>query len=242
MGEGLPDRVSKSTATRYLSSLAQLEPFLAGKSLADIQGELIVEIESTHVIRELPVAIVASPQGMRKSHHRRRRQRSGSGARASSRLSSAADAAPGLIVMWTGTRCATFVGDGTAIFPALAENDCVAGHVGLEPPNPCASYLIGITGQLRLRTAQAVRRRPFACELRDTDFAGIAAIAAMRWRRHSWRDVNPQACRHNARPVFGSRSGKGVRAADCSSRKGRGTAAPFLAEGPGWSAQAAGRS
>ena len=35
----------------------------------------------------------------------------------------------------------------------------------------------------------------------------------MRWRRHSWRDVNPQACRHNARLVFDSRSGKGVRAA-----------------------------
>ena len=27
--------------------------------------------------------------------------------------------------------------------PALAETDCVAGHIGLEPANPGASYLIG---------------------------------------------------------------------------------------------------
>ena len=26
---------------------------------------------------------------------------------------------------------------------ALAETDCVAGHIGFEPPNPVAGYLIG---------------------------------------------------------------------------------------------------
>jgi hypothetical protein len=35
--------------------------------------------------------------------------------------------------------------------PALAENDCVAGHLGFEPANPSASYLIGIPWQLRLK-------------------------------------------------------------------------------------------
>jgi integrase/recombinase XerD len=43
-GQGLADRVARTTATRYLSSLAQLEPFLAGKALANINGELIAEI------------------------------------------------------------------------------------------------------------------------------------------------------------------------------------------------------
>jgi hypothetical protein len=41
----------------------------------------------------------------------------------------------------------------------------------------------------------------------------------MSLRRHSWRHVNPPVCRHNARPVFGSASGKGARAIDCSSGK-----------------------
>ena len=26
---------------------------------------------------------------------------------------------------------------------ALAETDCLAGHIGFEPPNPAAGYLIG---------------------------------------------------------------------------------------------------
>jgi hypothetical protein len=26
-----------------------------------------------------------------------------------------------------------------------AETDCMAGHVGLEPADPCASYLFGFT-------------------------------------------------------------------------------------------------
>src|SRR5919198_6570956 len=47
--------------------------------------------------------------------------------------------------------------------------DWLAGHIGLEPANPSASYLIGIAWQLRLRSAQLRRRRPFACELRDKD-------------------------------------------------------------------------
>jgi hypothetical protein len=66
----------------------------------------------------------------------------------------------------------------------------------------------------------------------------------MKWRRHSWRHANPPVCRYNTRPVFSSASDKGARAAGCSSGKGQRprTAAPFLAEGPGWSAQAAGRS
>jgi hypothetical protein len=40
--------------------------------------------------------------------------------------------------MWDSTR---FQAD--LIF-ARWRLDCVAGHVGLEPPNPSASYLIGI--------------------------------------------------------------------------------------------------
>ena len=43
-GQGLTDRVAKGTATRYLCSLGQLEPFLAGKAMADINGELIADI------------------------------------------------------------------------------------------------------------------------------------------------------------------------------------------------------
>jgi hypothetical protein len=38
-GQGLTDRVARRTATRYLCSLGQLEPFLAGKGLADINGD-----------------------------------------------------------------------------------------------------------------------------------------------------------------------------------------------------------
>ena len=55
----------------------------------------------------------------------------------------------------------------------------LAGHIGLEPANPSASYLIGIAWQLRLRAAQLRRRRPFACELRDADFAPLAKISAV---------------------------------------------------------------
>jgi integrase/recombinase XerD len=43
-GQGIADRVSKTTAKRYLCSLGQLEPFLAGKTLADVKGELLTEI------------------------------------------------------------------------------------------------------------------------------------------------------------------------------------------------------
>jgi hypothetical protein len=43
--------------------------------------------------------------------------------------------------------------------------DCVAGHTGFEPANQSARYLIGITWQLRLRKAQAGRRRAFAFQL-----------------------------------------------------------------------------
>ena len=59
------------------------------------------------------------------------------------------------------------------------ETDWLAGHVRFEPANPSASYLIGIAWQLRLRAAQLRRRRPFACELRDTDFAALAKISAV---------------------------------------------------------------
>jgi hypothetical protein len=47
------------------------------------------------------------------------------------------------------------------------ETDCLAGHIGLEPANPSASYLIGIAWQLRLRAVQLRRRRPFAFQLHD---------------------------------------------------------------------------
>jgi hypothetical protein len=57
--------------------------------------------------------------------------------------------------------------------------DCLARHVRFEPANPPASYLIGIAWQLRLRAAQLRRRRPFACELRDTDFAALVKISAV---------------------------------------------------------------
>ena len=43
-GQGIADRVSKTTAKRYLCSLGQLEPFLAGKTLADVKGELLMKI------------------------------------------------------------------------------------------------------------------------------------------------------------------------------------------------------
>jgi hypothetical protein len=38
---------------------------------------------------------------------------------------------------------------------AIAESDCVAGHIGLEPANPSADYPIEFARQLRLSSAQA---------------------------------------------------------------------------------------
>jgi hypothetical protein len=63
-------------------------------------------------------------------------------------------------------------------WPAMTV-DCLAGHIGFEPANPSASYLIGIARQLPLRAAQLRRRRPFECELRDTDFCSLAKISAV---------------------------------------------------------------
>src|SRR4051812_13764637 len=40
-GQGLTDRVSGKTASRYLCSLGQLEPFLAAKALAEVDAALI---------------------------------------------------------------------------------------------------------------------------------------------------------------------------------------------------------
>ena len=52
---GLTDRVARTTATRYLSSLVQLEPFLAGKARVDINGELICPLvaEVNAILRAL---------------------------------------------------------------------------------------------------------------------------------------------------------------------------------------------
>jgi hypothetical protein len=58
--------------------------------------------------------------------------------------------------------------------PELGPYGSVRGALSNERPyrdlaNPSASYLIGIAWQLRLRSAQLRRRRPFACKLRDKD-------------------------------------------------------------------------
>ena len=74
--------------------------------------------------------------------------------------------------------------------PHIARLDCLAGHVGFEPANLCrwkcetTAPEVGATG----------RRRPFACELRDTDLQlrptfqqtifGAADTAAPRTASH----------------------------------------------------------
>jgi hypothetical protein len=53
--------------------------------------------------------------------------------------------------------------------------DCLAGHTGFEPENPAASHVIGIAGQLRLKSAH-----PAAETLHvrgaGSDFAALGAI------------------------------------------------------------------
>jgi len=71
------------------------------------------------------------------------------------------------------------------------------------------------------------------------------AVAAVRWRRHSWHHANPAVRRDNTRPVFGPADRKGARASSRSTGQGRTgqfgfAAAPFLAQGLSRSAEAAG--
>jgi hypothetical protein len=60
------------------------------------------------------------------------------------------------------------------------ETDWLAGHLGFEPANPSASYVIGIAWQLRLRWAQGCRRDPsrVSCVIRAARCATGSGRAA----------------------------------------------------------------
>jgi hypothetical protein len=76
---------------------------------------------------------------------------------------------PGEATHWTGRMLAKAVTMRARVFLQTAHSaqrlDCLAGHIGFEPANPSARYLIGIARQLRLRWAQSGWRRSFARQL-----------------------------------------------------------------------------
>jgi hypothetical protein len=63
----------------------------------------------------------------------------------------------------------------------------VAGHIGLEPANPSASYLIGFAWQLPPSSAQAGLRRRFAFQLHDTDLQLAPDAIDGRWPKQPMR-------------------------------------------------------
>jgi hypothetical protein len=77
--------------------------------------------------------------------------------------------------------------------------DWLAGHMRLEPRNPSASYLIGVARQLGLRQAHARRRRPFACELRDTDLQLRPRFQQTILARNSGQSVGGPSVEANCR-------------------------------------------
>ena len=64
---------------------------------------------------------------------------------------------------------ATFSPSPICALPRCGERSAWLGMEDFEPANPSASYLFGFVLQLRLRSAQAGRRRSFAHKLRHTD-------------------------------------------------------------------------